>query len=82
MITEAILNLFFGIADKALATLPDIYWTVDTTAWDYVYDILSMVAYLLPLDTVKQIISLILAVTFFRIAIAVARTVMGFIPFV
>lgn len=82
MITEAILNLLFGLADKSLALLPDIYWTVDTSALDFAHDALSMVAYLLPINAVKQIISLILAITLFRIAIAVARTIMGFIPFV
>ena len=81
MITEAILNLLFGVADKALGMLPEISWTVDTSAWDYLHDIMSMCAYLLPLRTIKNIIAMLLAILGFRILVALWRAVLGLIPF-
>ena len=82
MITEAIFNVLFGAADKAFGLLPDIVWTVDTSAWDYIYDIMSMVAYLMPFQTVRNIMSMIIAIIVFRIVVALIRAVYGFIPFV
>ena len=82
MITEAILNFLFGIAERSFSTLPDIYISVDTSAFEYVRGFIAMISYLLPLDTVRAIVAALLALTVFRIVIAIARTVMGLIPFV
>lgn len=82
MITEALLTLLFGVADGLCSALPDITWSVDTTAWQYAQDILDMIGYLLPMGHIKMIIALIFDITLIRIGISVARTIMGFIPFV
>ncbi len=81
MITEAILTPLFGVADFLLGLLPGLDWNVNTSAWDYVADILSMIAYLLPMGHVKAVIALIIAVAFFRIAIAIGRSILDVIPF-
>lgn len=81
MITEALLSILFGAADKAMGLLPDIVWTVDTSAWDYIYDIMSMVAYLMPIQTVRNIMAMIIAIIVFRIVVALIRAVYGLIPF-
>ena len=82
MITEALLSGLFGIADIILGVLPSIEWTVNTSAWSYVSDILSMICYLLPFDTIKMVVSAIIAVAIFRINVAVIRFILGLIPFV
>lgn len=82
MITEAILTGLFGIADIFLGLLPEIEWSIDTSAWEYVGDILDMICYLLPMGHIKAAISFIIALGVFRITVAIGRFLWGFIPFV
>ena len=81
MITELILNGLFGVADIFLRIIPEIEWTVDTSAWEYGRDILSMIAYLLPMGHIRAVIAFIISVIVFRITIAVMLEIKGFIPF-
>jgi len=81
MITEAILSGLFGVADILCGLLPEIEWTVDTSAWQYVGDFIDMIAYLLPMGHIKVAISFIITVGFFRIAMAVGRSILDMIPF-
>lgn len=84
MIIEKILDFFFAIAERLLSILEpyQIDWNINTSAWQYVQDILNMIGYLLPVNTITAIIGLIVSITMFRIAVAVIRTIWGFIPFV
>lgn len=82
MVTEAILDFFFGITSGLLEMLPDVTWSVDTTAWQYVKNILDMIAYFLPIRTVTAMIALIVDIAIFRIFVAFVRTVKGLIPFI
>lgn len=81
MITEAILSGLFGVADILCGLLPEIEWTVNTSAWEYVGDIMSMIAYMLPMGHIKAAIALIITVGFFRIAVALGRSILDLIPF-
>ena len=84
MIVEKLLDFFFAIASLLFDWfMPDrMDWTVNTSAWAYVSDILNMVAYMLPINTITAIIALIVDIAIVRILIAIIRTVWGFIPFV
>ena len=82
MIAEFFINCGFGILDGVFSLLPQIEWDVNTSAWSYLRDFLDMICYLLPLDTITAIISLIFGIAFLRIAIAFVRTLLDLIPFV
>ena len=82
MITELILSGLFGIADILLGFMPAMEWTVDTSAWQFAGDILSMICYLLPIGHIRAAIAFIIALGVFRISIAFIRFVLGLIPFV
>ena len=82
MITEFLIDCFFGLADGFFSLLPDITWDVNTSAWEFAHDALDLVCYLLPMETLQHILSLIVAIVFLRIVIAFLRTVMNLIPFV
>lgn len=82
MITEFLLNIVFGISKGFFALAPDISWNVDTSAFAYVRDILLVVGYLLPMETVIAILDLIIALTILRCAIALGKTIWDFLPFV
>lgn len=82
MIAEFFIDCGFGIADGLFAMLPEITWSVDTTAWQYAKDFLDMIAYLLPLNTIIAIITLIVDIAIARVIISVLRVLLSLIPFV
>lgn len=81
MITEAILTGLFGVADILLGFMPTIEWTLDTSVWAYVSDILSMICWLLPMAHIKAAIGFIIGLGVFRISVAFIRFILGLIPF-
>ncbi len=80
MITELLLTGLFGVADILLGLLPEIEWSLNTSAWSYVGDILSMVCYLLPLNHIVGAISFIIGLGVFRIGVSFIRFLLSLIP--
>lgn len=81
MITQAILQILFLFGNWIFSFLPEVSWDVNTSAMGYFLDIVRVVGYLLPAATVTLIAQMIIAITVFRIFIAVIRTVWDLIPF-
>ena len=82
MIVEFFIDIGFGFLDRVFSLLPKIEWTVNTSAWTYAKDILDMICYLLPINTITAIGVLIIDIALLRVAISFIRTVLGLIPFV
>ncbi len=82
MVSEFFLNIIFGIVNGMMSLLPDITWTVDSTAFDIVLGVFKVVGYLLPWGTVVAIIGLVLAFTIFRIVISIIKSVWDLLPLV
>ena len=82
MISEFFINIIFSIVTGMLNLLPDISWSVDTTAFGYFIDILRVAGYMLPIRTVGTIASLIVSLTVFRIIISLIKTVWDLLPLV
>lgn len=82
MISEFFINIIFTLVSGMLKLLPDIQWSVDTTAFQYFLDIVKVVGYLLPMDTVSTIIGLIIDLTIFRILIAIPKAIWDLLPMV
>ena len=82
MVVEGIFNVFFLIVSGLLTMLPEVTWSVDTSAWQYVRDILNMIAYMLPINTITAIIALVVDIALLRIFISFIRTIWNLIPFV
>lgn len=82
MISEFFIDSGFSVIEGILEKMPDISWDVNTSAWQYLKDYIDMICYLLPLDTITAIISLIIGVTIVRILIAFAGIFKRIIPFI
>lgn len=82
MISEFFLNIIFNIVSGMLGVLPEIEWSVETTAFEYFLDIIRVAGYMLPMQTVSQIISLVVGLTLFRILIAIPKTIWELLPLV
>lgn len=82
MISEFFIDSGFSIAEKVLEKIPEINWDTNTGAWEYLKDFLDMVCYLLPLDTITAIITLLIAISSLRIVISLAGFIKRTVPFV
>lgn len=82
MICEFMLNIVFNLVTGALNLLPDVSWSVDTSAFQYLLSFIRCVAYLLPWNTVLSILSLIVILSVFRIIIAIVKAVWDLLPLV
>lgn len=70
MITELLLNVLFSVADFFLGILPELEWTLNTSMWGAVGDVLAMVCYLLPLQHIIGVALFILAIAGVRLFIS------------
>lgn len=82
MIPELMLNIVFQIVEWLLSALPEI--TVDFAAVDtsVFMGIVRCVLYMLPLGTINTIVGTIIAITGFRIFIAIVKTIWDMLPIV
>ena len=49
MISEFFINIIFGIVTGLMSLLPDIQWSVDTTAFQYFLDVIKVVDHVIDL---------------------------------
>lgn len=62
--------------------LPDITWSVDTEGFQYFLSIVKTAGYLLPMQTVAEIVGIVIGFTIFRILVALFKTVWDVLPIV
>jgi len=82
MIGEFLMNIIFTLVSGFLSLLPEISWSVDSSAWSYFSSIIRVVSYMLPMGTVSAIITLIVALSTFRIIIAGIKAIWDLLPVV
>lgn len=82
MVSEFLINIIYNIVSGLLSLLPEISWSVESSAFDYFLGIIQVAGYMLPMNTVATIAALIVALTTFRIVISVVRTVWDLLPLV
>ena len=82
MISEFFINIIFGIVTGLMSLLPDIQWSVDTTAFQYFLDVIKVVGYLLPADAVMTVVGLIIDLTILRFVVALIKTLWDLLPLV
>ena len=81
MISEFFLNIIFSLLSGMLETLPEITWDPNTSALAFINDVISVVCYMLPMGTVRAIVSLIITLTIFRIVISIPKMIWDLLPF-
>ena len=82
MISESLIDLGFGFLGGVFESFPKMEWSVNTGAFQFLSDALNMICYIIPLGTVKHIITMVITIAFMRIMIAIFRTIWELIPFV
>lgn len=82
MISEFFLNIVFTLVEWLLSPLPEIDISLNYDATTYFFSIVRSVLYLLPVNTIISIISIIIALGLFRIFIAIVKTIWDLLPLV
>lgn len=82
MITDGILLVFQGLINIILSPLSIINISVDfISSITLVTQFLQIVVYILPWSNLMPLITLIITLSLFRIAVALVKLVVEFIPF-
>ena len=82
MIIEAVLNIVFGLVEGVLSLVPAVEWNVNASFFSSALDFVRLACYMLPMDTIIQIIMIINLIMGWRIAIALLRTIWDVLPLV
>lgn len=80
MIFDGLYGIIFAVLEWILPLLPDVTWSVDSSALSYFFGIVETVFYLLPMYTVARIVTIIISLMSFRIFVSLIRTVWDILP--
>lgn len=80
MILESVLGFLFNILVGLLEILPDISWSVDSSAFTSFLSFISVVLYLLPIDTLFVMFSIVMCIMSFKIGVALIKTIWDILP--
>ena len=80
MIIEALLNIFFDFLSKILENLPSISWSADNGAWSTFLGFISVIMYLLPLDTIAYVLGTVISIIIVRLVISLVKTFWDLLP--
>lgn len=81
MITQAILDILFGVATIVLGLTNPFTIAFDLTALSTFFDIIASINYLFPLSAVVWILGIVIALQVFRIIVAFVKFLWDIIPF-
>lgn len=82
MIGQMMFNIVYGFVKIMLSFLPDIEWTVNENALGTFMEYVRLACYLLPMDTITTIVSLIFTIIIIRIVISFIKTIWELLPLV
>lgn len=81
MITQAILDLFFGVVTIVFGLLNPVTITFDAASLATFFDVIASINYLFPLATVAKILGIVIALQVFRVIVAFVKFLWDIIPF-
>ena len=82
MLGTAVLNVIWGIVQPIINRVPDISINYDGIVGTTVYQFIRAGLYFLPMDTVKAILAIIVALWVLRVVIAVLHSLWSALPIV
>lgn len=81
MLTKMLIDLAFGLLTGLFSLIPDISWNVPVSVVSGVTQFFHVIFYIVPMDTVFAIASIVIALHSFRIVIALIKTLWDVLPF-
>ena len=81
MLTKMLIDLAFGLLTGLFSLIPNISWNVPVSVVSGVTQFFHVIFYIVPMDTVFAIASIVIALHSFRIVIALIKTLWDVLPF-
>lgn len=80
MITDAIINVIYNVFMFFLGGYEPLHFNFDTTVFKTFSDFFAFLFYILPIDGLLPIVTIIIGITTFRIIISIVKTVWDLLP--
>lgn len=80
MISEFFINIIFNLVTWMFELLPEVSWSVDSSAFEYFLGIVRVASYVFPVGTVSQILGIVVDFMIFRIIISIVRMIWDIFP--
>lgn len=80
MIIEALLNPLFAFVNLILTPLQSLSFVMDSSIFEFLFKILNVVCFILPIQQLMPIILFIIASMIFRITIRILKTIWDILP--
>lgn len=80
MITDAIINLIYNVFMFFLGGYEPLHFNLDTTVFRTFSDFLAFIFYILPINGLLPIVTIIIGIMTFRIIVSVVKTIWDLLP--
>lgn len=80
MITDFIIQLIFKIFMFFVDGKEPLRFNIDSSVYEYIKDFVAFIFYILPIEGLKPIFSIIVSIIVFRITISVIKTIWNLVP--
>ena len=81
MISDFIIGLIYDIFMFCVSGHEPLRFNIDSSVYEFIQDFMAFLFFILPINGLKVIFSIIITVIFFRILISVIKTIWELIPF-
>lgn len=81
MITQALLDVIFGVVNIVVGMLPISGLLFDLSSMSVFFDVISSVNYIIPMSVFVEIIAIVIVLQSFRIAVSLIRMLWDVLPF-
>ena len=82
MISEFLIGIVFNIVEGALSILPNWNFDVNASFLTTGFDLIRVAFYLLPMTTIISILTIVVTLNLFKIAISILKTIWEILPLV
>jgi hypothetical protein len=80
MVGTAVINLVYKVFMYFVGGYEPLRFNIDSTFYSTIKDFISFIFYILPIDGLKTIVSLIISITLFRAIVAIVKTLWDLLP--
>ena len=80
MITDIFVTLIYDLFMFFLGGYEPLHFNIDTTVFKTFSDFLAFIFYILPINGLLPIVTIVVGITMFRVIIRVIKTIWGVLP--
>lgn len=82
MVIDAVIGLIYNVFMYLFGAHEPLRFNISTTVYEFIHDFVAFIFFILPMNGLQVIFSIIVAVIMFRITVAVIKTIWDLLPVV